>query len=347
MGERPASRLRSMSVGPLRYLSSADVMAALPDVETRTRLAEQALVALGRTAQLPPKIGVQPRGVGSLAHAMPAILHGGETDGSRDLLGVKWVVGFPSNVAVGLPAIHGTTILSDAVTGQPRAFLDAGALTAHRTAAVSGVAIRHWGPSVDWPARVALVGSGAQARSHLPVVGHLMPGASVVVCGRDPGRLDTLLRDVESGGIGEIQANTFSEVRVTTDMVSAVSEADVVITMISFGSSRQVIPADAFEPGTTIVAVDYDMCVPASLAAEAALFVVDDREQYLANRKGTVFQGYPTDLVTFGEAMLEGRPRPSGRVLATHLGVGLADVVFADAVLRTAEERGIGSLLPR
>jgi len=31
----------------------------------------------------------------------------------------------------------------------------------------------------------------------------------------------------------------------------------------------------------------------------------------------------------------------------THLGVGLADLVFADAILRAAEARGIGTLLPR
>jgi hypothetical protein len=31
----------------------------------------------------------------------------------------------------------------------------------------------------------------------------------------------------------------------------------------------------------------------------------------------------------------------------THLGVGLADVVFADAVLRVAETRGIGTILER
>jgi hypothetical protein len=34
-------------------------------------------------------------------------------------------------------------------------------------------------------------------------------------------------------------------------------------------------------------------------------------------------------------------------VLATHLGVGLADVVFADAIARAAENAGMGSELPR
>ncbi len=43
-----------------------------------------------------------------------------------------------------------------------------------------------------------------------------------------------------------------------------------------------------------------------------------------------------------GEAIAADTPRPEGRVLVSHLGAGLADVVFGDAVLRAAAERGIG-----
>jgi hypothetical protein len=40
-------------------------------------------------------------------------------------------------------------------------------------------------------------------------------------------------------------------------------------------------------------------------------------------------------------------PTTSGRVLVTHLGVGLADLVFADAILRRAAAAGIGTIVPR
>jgi ornithine cyclodeaminase/alanine dehydrogenase-like protein (mu-crystallin family) len=337
----------------LRYLGSRDVVAALPDVEARLHLAERSLLALGGSADLPPKIGVQPRQPGSLAHAMPALLRGSADDGSDDLLGIKWVVGFPANVSAGIPAIHGTTILSDALTGVPRAILDAGALTAHRTAAVSGVAIARWGPTdladPDRPVRVALVGAGAQARSHLPVIGTLLPRAEVVVCDRDAGRLEALVREVEagSGALGSGALGSIRRLDTTLDAREAVAGADVVITIVSFGPSRQILAADDLAPGATIVAVDYDMCVPGALAATAPLFLVDDRDQYLANRRGTVFAGYPADAMTIGEAIASGRGRPAGQVLVTHLGVGLADVVFADAVLRRAEELGVGTLLER
>jgi ornithine cyclodeaminase/alanine dehydrogenase-like protein (mu-crystallin family) len=48
-----------------------------------------------------------------------------------------------------------------------------------------------------------------------------------------------------------------------------------------------------------------------------------------------------------GEAIRAATPRPAGRVVVTHLGVGLADVVFGDAILRRAQERGLGVELAR
>ncbi len=39
--------------------------------------------------------------------------------------------------------------------------------------------------------------------------------------------------------------------------------------------------------------------------------------------------------------------RPRGRVVATHLGVGLADVVFGAAILARAEALGLGVVLER
>src|SRR5918994_2803262 len=129
--------------GPLRFLSASDVMAAMPPVAERLALAERTMTALGAEADLPPKIGVHPRPSGSFAHAMPAALNGAD---GRDLLGIKWVSGFPGNRSRGLPAIHAMVVLSDPATGEPVAILDGGPITAERTAAVSGVAIARFGP---------------------------------------------------------------------------------------------------------------------------------------------------------------------------------------------------------
>jgi ornithine cyclodeaminase/alanine dehydrogenase-like protein (mu-crystallin family) len=95
------------------------------------------------------------------------------------------------------------------------------------------------------------------------------------------------------------------------------------------------------------VPIDYDMYVSAALARDVSLFVIDHREQYLATRDAGAFADWPDPAAMIGEALLDGTPRPTGRVIACHLGVGLADVVFGSAVLAAATERGLGTELPR
>jgi ornithine cyclodeaminase/alanine dehydrogenase-like protein (mu-crystallin family) len=329
-----------MDMPPLRYLTAADVRAAMPDIEERLQLAETTMLALVDDAQMPPKIGVAPTPADSFAHAMPAWMRGTAVDSSEDLLGLKWVASFPLNAGRGLPAITATTIINDAVTGLPLAILDAGDITAVRTAGVSGVAISRWGPHEPGP--VAIIGAGAQARSHLPIVAHLLPGVAVTLCDRDPARLEALAQEVTDG-----DHLSLGEVTTTADPAVAVEGAALVLTMVSFGPDRQSIPGEAFRDDATIVAVDYDMCVPASVASGARLFLTDDRDQFLANRTDTQFADYPEPAAMIGEAIAAGTPRPEGRVVISHLGAGLADVVFGDAIMRTAEAKGIGTILPR
>ena len=83
------------------------------------------------------------------------------------------------------------------------------------------------------------------------------------------------------------------------------------------------------------------------MARAAGLFLVDHREQFLANRDAGNFDGYPDPATTLGEAILTRQARLAGRVVITHLGVGLADLVFADAIIRTATAAGRGTTLPR
>ena len=328
---------------PLRYLDGDDVRAAMPDLPERLRLAERTLRALVADADLPPKIGVHPRPPGSFAHAMPALLRGADPDGRDDRLGMKWVLGFGGNAARGLPSIHGLLLLNDPQTGVPTAVLDAGPITAERTAAVSGVAIRAWAPPVSGRAPVvAIVGAGTQARSHLPVVGHVLRGVRVVLFDRHPERAEAV-----ADAARDTPGITGAEIAPTPR--DAVAGADVVITVASFTSPdrRQVMTGDWLGPEALVVPVDYATYCSAEVARSAAMFLVDDRQQFLANRDAGNFDDYPDPSAMIGEALIAGTARPRGRVVATHLGVGLADVVFGDAIVAAAAERGLGTLLRR
>ena len=341
---------------PLRYLSGADVTAAMPTVPERLALAEQTLRGLAGAAELPPKIGVHPRAGLSFAHAMPALLPGDASDGSTDRLGMKWVSGNPAKNAAGLLGIYGLLVLNDPVTTAPVAILDAGPITAERTAAISGVAIRAFAPDGPGMAdgrraegggsggrggpRAALIGAGVQGRSHVTVLGHVLPGVALTLFDRDRIRAEVLAAVAsETEGIGEV--------RVAASAREAVHGAGVVVTAASFVAppERQVMTNDWLTPDALVVPVDYATYCAAEVAREASLFVVDHTAQFLANRDAGSFEGYPDPAAMIGEVL--GRPRPAGRIVATHLGTGLADVVFGAAILAEAVSRGLGTILPR
>lgn len=328
---------------PLRYLPAGDVLAAMPPVAERIALAERTVVALVDDAELPPKIGVHLRESGSFAHAMPAWLRPrGAPDGHGDLLGLKWVSGMPSNRTRGLPVINAVVVLNDGVTGAPRAILDGGPITALRTAAVSGAAIRHFAPvGLGRPVRATIIGAGVQGHSHLEVLGHVLPGVELTIVDRHPDRAEALAAAARATtGIGTAT--------VSSDPPAATLAADVVVTAASFTDPehRQVMDEAWLGPDALVVPVDYATMCAASVARGARLFVVDDRDQFLAVRDEGQFDDYPDPALMLGEAIRDATPRPGdGRVVVTHLGVGLADVVFADAIVRRAERDGLGTVL--
>lgn len=326
----------------LRYLDGADVLAAMPPLDVRLDLAERTMRALVADAELPPKIGLHPRPAESFAHAMPAFLRGADPGGADDLVGMKWVAGFDTNKTLGIPAINAVVILNDARTGLPVAVMDGGPITAVRTAAVSGVAIRRFAPAVTGrPIRAALIGAGVQGRSHLPVLGFVLPGVEVSLFDPSTERLESLAElGRETDGIGRID--------IAPTAREAIAGADVVVTAAAFGPVRQVMTNDWLEPDVLVVPVDYATYCSAAVAREAALFLVDHRGQLDAGRTAGLFDDYPEPAATFGEAILADRSRPAnGRVVALHLGVGLADVVFGSAILGRATTLGLGIVLPR
>ena len=106
---------------------------------------------------------------------------------------------------------EGWISLFDGETGEPRALMNAGGITAVRTAAVSGVATRLL--ARENARTLAILGTGTQARSHLEAMRAVRPFEHVVVWSAS-GRS---LYGAESAGSAE----------------EAVREADVVCTVTS------------------------------------------------------------------------------------------------------------------
>ena len=167
------------------------------------------------------------------------------------------------------------------------------------------------------------------------------PGVEVLAFDPSAEYLDALVRlGRDTDGIGAIEAAPSAR--------EAIEGADVVVTAAAFGPKRQVMTNDWLGSDTTVVPVDYATYCSAEVARDAALFLIDHRGQLDAGRANGLFDDFPEPGSTIGEAILAGTPRPAhGRVVAMHLGVGLADVVFGSAILARAAEMGLGTVLPR
>lgn len=95
--------------------------------------------------------------------AMPAYV-----GGSVQTAGIKWIASFPGNLDAGLPRAHSITLLNDAATGVPCAILNSPLPSAARTAAVSGLLLRHYlsARGEDSRMKVGIIGFGPVGRLH-------------------------------------------------------------------------------------------------------------------------------------------------------------------------------------
>ncbi len=309
----------------MRYLSDADVSRLLPPPLETIRLAHAALVALADgSAEVPPKPAVHPGGA-SFANAMPAAYP------ARKLLGCKWISIFPDNSDRGLPTATGLMVVNDGDSGEPRCVMAAGALTAARTAAVSGACVT----ALSSPdATVAITGAGVQARSHLQVLAALGHRHVTVYARRTEAREALVAWAVAA--VPEVSLEVSDNVQAT------VRHADVIVTGLTIGLTGSTLDPDHLRPDVLLLPLDYASSVGADLARSATL-ATDHVEQFKAVRRSGSLGDYPaTDLAT-GTLLV--RPRPGGRVVCQNLGNGLSDLVVAAAVADAAEAQDAGHVL--
>lgn len=326
--------------GPLqmKYFSADAVNAAMPPIDEQLAIAERALRSVGHAAQIPGKITIHPRPAASFGNAMPAYDPG--LDGAGEVLGMKWVTGYPTNSRFGLPVISSLVVLNDPSSLEPIAVFDGTRITGCRTAAVSAVAIQQLAPIVSGrPLIAAIIGAGVQGNAHVGPLGHVLPGVHLRTYDRHADRAASLARAAGTMP-GIARASAADSAR------EAVDGADVVITAASFGSTHQVMIPEWLPENVLVVAVDYETYVSAELAMSARLFLVDEPNGYENVRKGGRFAGYPRPHGTIGDALGADTRHSGGRVLVSHLGMGMTDILFAEAIHRRAIVLGVGVDLP-
>jgi len=155
-------------------------------------------------------------------------------------VGVKLVTVAPTNPARGLPLIHGVYALFAPDTLAPIAILDGAALTALRTAAVSGVATRYLArPDAR---RLVIMGAGMQARAHLDAMRAVRPIERVRILSRSREKADRLAEQARALGLDAAVAGP-----------EAISQADILCTCTT--SPTPVVDGTLLAPGTHINAI--------------------------------------------------------------------------------------------
>ena len=149
-------------------LNHREVEQLLPMSECISAM-EEAFTALARgEAHQPLRTIFRPPEVRGVLAMMPTF-----RASPSPLFGLKAICVFPGNAAIGKDAHQGGVMLFDGETGELRALVNASAITAIRTAAVSGLATRLL--AREDAGDLAIIGAGVQARSHLAAMNCVRP----------------------------------------------------------------------------------------------------------------------------------------------------------------------------
>jgi ornithine cyclodeaminase/alanine dehydrogenase-like protein (mu-crystallin family) len=316
----------------VRILDEHDVRRLLP-MDECIEVMTEALASLARgEVHNPLRFVVRPPGAPSLMGLMPAY-RGGETP----LWGLKSVVIAPANAERGLDLHQGFVALFDGETGETRAILNAGGITAVRTAAVTGVATRLL--ARQGSRTLAILGAGIQGKANLEAMRSVGSFDRVLAWSRTPGRAEAELDGVE-------EVATVEE---------AVRDADVVVTATS--AAEPILRRAWLKEGAHVNAVGSSIPTTRELdtqtMADAVLFV--DRRESTINEAGDFLFPQREGAIgpdhiraELGELLIgaaEGRRSDGELTVFKSLGLAVEDLAAAEHVLRRAEAENVGAVV--
>ena len=267
---------------------------------------------------------------------MPAYL------GDARVMGLKAISVFPGNHATEYDSHQGTVMLFETQNGRLLAMVDAGKITAIRTAAVSGVATRLL--AATDAENLAILGSGVQAATHLEAM-----------------RVVRNIKHVRVWNHNFDHARSFAEREAARHSLSieafesakrAVEGADIICTVTS--STDPVLQGDWIAPGTHINAVGSSVPFARELDTAAVVkskLFVDRRESTLNEAGDFLFpqkEGAINDAHVLGEIgdilldKIKGRESVNDITLFKSLGLAVEDVAAAHFIYQKLSKQDGG-----
>lgn len=329
------NRKRGMVVnGETIILSDQDVAALLRHEEV-VGMVDEVFKEWGRgNVVMPPKVtlDMSRSGHDSWANAMPAYLV------SSNVGGLKWVGGYASNRAHGLPYIMGIVVLTDPESGQALALMDGIYISDWRTGASAAVAAKYLARSEA--SRVALIGAGAQGRTAAVCLHEVFPAASFTVADLSAPRRAAFCSEMgEQYGLAVSDAPTVE---------AAVADADIVVLLTT--AHEPFVKAEWIPEGCLTLAMGSYQQTEDKLILDSDKLIVDCWGQ--AEHRGELKLLVETGQVSANDIAAElgfiaagnrpGRTSDKERLMAVLVGLGAHDVYVAGQVYQRAIAAGVG-----
>jgi ornithine cyclodeaminase/alanine dehydrogenase-like protein (mu-crystallin family) len=249
----------------MRFIDREEVARRLT-YEICIPIVRQAMIEFSRGETKQLLRSIIPLSEGRLFGIMPGAM------GAHAPFGAKLISVFHENFARGIQSHQGLIILFDPESGAPVCALDAGEITAIRTAAASAVATDALARKDA--RRLALLGYGEQAATHARAIGKMRTLESIVVWGRSPERAHTFAKRMQA---------ELAVPFVTAEVVKeAVAEADIICTVTS--ASEPILKGEWVRPGTHLNLVGSGYAEPTEVDNNLVVrsrFIADSREGVL------------------------------------------------------------------
>lgn len=273
-----------------------------------------------------PKSHVMP---GDGRYVMSTLATGLESAGTV----IKSVMVSPDNPGRGLPSVWGAIMLLDAASGELRAVMQSGWITAVRTAGLSAVVARRMADPAS--RQVAFLGAGVQARSHLASLAAHFPLTGVAIAGRGQANIDRLAAMARDLGLA---------VRIADDATGALDDADLIVSSIPLDyRAAPFIDARAVKPGAFATITDGALPWHPETMEVFGTVVVDDLRQEMANPKPVVrpeqVRGDLAGVVTGATPVAHDPARPGAFVFR---GLAIGDFAIACLGYERARAQGAG-----
>lgn len=235
----------------------------------------------------------------------------------------KLVTVHPHNRERGLPIVQADVLVMDAATGERLALLDGTVVTARRTAALSLLAARLLAPDPGGP--LLVVGSGAQARSHMEAMHEGLGVREVYITSRELSHAEALARHGRELGL---------DARAVASPDEVLSRVSLVVTATT--SARPVLPTNVREDAFIGAVGAYTPSMrelPPELVRRARLFV-DTLEAAQAEAGDLIQAGVDWSQVTPLEQALDVARPESGPIVFKSVGHALWDLAAARLAVR-------------